>query len=45
MFGEPLSVIDLMKLRALGPDRHRTLGHYLPTTFLPGDTQLSKAPQ
>jgi hypothetical protein len=45
IFAQLLSVIDLMKLRALGPDRHRTLGHYVPTTFLPGDTKLSEAPQ
>jgi hypothetical protein len=45
VFAQLLSTIDLMKLRALGPDRHRTLGHYLPATFLPGDTELSEARQ
>jgi hypothetical protein len=44
VFAQLLSVIESMKLRALGPDRHRTLGHYLPATFLPGDAALSEAP-
>ncbi|MGH2667610.1 MAG: hypothetical protein ACRDH5_00545, partial [bacterium] len=45
VFRQLISTIELMKLRALGPDRHRTLGHFLPATYLPGDTRLSEARQ
>ncbi len=45
VFDQLVTTIAAMKMRALGPDRHRTLGHYLPVTYLPGDVALSEAPE